>query len=159
MRPLRVRKEIDAFIADRLLEAVWRESLWLVRDGVATTEEIDDAIRYEAVCAGRRWASSTPTGSAEGAGRAGMRHFLEQFGPSLQWPWTRLMDVLKLDDALIDRIADQSDAQSGHLNVREMEQLRDANLVSILRALETQRWGAGQTLAEFREQGSDAAQD
>ena len=41
MRPLRVRREIDAHIADRLLEAVWREALWLVRDGVASTGEID----------------------------------------------------------------------------------------------------------------------
>ncbi|MBT6190541.1 MAG: carnitine 3-dehydrogenase, partial [Tateyamaria sp.] len=43
MYPLHVRKEIDAHIADRFLEAVWREALWLVRDGVATTEEIDEA--------------------------------------------------------------------------------------------------------------------
>ena len=46
MYPLRVRKEIDAHIADRFLEAVWREALWLIKDGVATTEEIDNAIRY-----------------------------------------------------------------------------------------------------------------
>ena len=38
--PLRVRKEIDAHIADRFLEAVWREALWLVKDGVATTEDL-----------------------------------------------------------------------------------------------------------------------
>jgi len=35
MHPLRVRQEIGAHIADRLLEAVWRESLWLVNDGIA----------------------------------------------------------------------------------------------------------------------------
>ena len=52
MQPLHVRKEIDGFIADRLLEALWREALWLVNDGVATTEEIDDAIRFGA---GLRW--------------------------------------------------------------------------------------------------------
>jgi len=46
MKPLKVRKEIDAHIADRFLEAVWREGLWLIKDGIATTEEIDDAIRY-----------------------------------------------------------------------------------------------------------------
>ena len=53
MYPLRVRKEIDAHIADRFLEAVWREALWLIKDGVATTEEIDNAIRYGF---GIRWA-------------------------------------------------------------------------------------------------------
>ena len=49
-----VRHEIDGFIADRLLEALWREALWLVADDVATAEEIDDAIRYGA---GLRWSS------------------------------------------------------------------------------------------------------
>jgi carnitine 3-dehydrogenase len=45
MHPLHVKKEIEAFIADRLLEAIWRESLWLVKDGIATTRDIDDAVR------------------------------------------------------------------------------------------------------------------
>ncbi|MEC8196919.1 MAG: 3-hydroxyacyl-CoA dehydrogenase NAD-binding domain-containing protein, partial [Pseudomonadota bacterium] len=53
MFPLHVRKEIDAHIADRFLEAVWREALWLVKDGIATTEEIDEAIRMGF---GIRWA-------------------------------------------------------------------------------------------------------
>ena len=37
MRPLHVRKEVPGFIADRLLEALWREALHLVNDGVATS--------------------------------------------------------------------------------------------------------------------------
>ena len=45
MFPLVIRKEIDAFIGNRFLEAVWREALWMLKDGIATTEEIDDAIR------------------------------------------------------------------------------------------------------------------
>ena len=42
MKVLHVRKEIDGFIADRLLEAVWREALWLINDGIATASEIDE---------------------------------------------------------------------------------------------------------------------
>ena len=53
MFPLHIRKEIDAFVADRLMESVWRESLWLVKDGIVTTEELDDAIRFGF---GLRWA-------------------------------------------------------------------------------------------------------
>ena len=45
MSPLHVRTEIDGFIADRLMEAMWREALWLVHDDVATAAEIDDAMR------------------------------------------------------------------------------------------------------------------
>ena len=88
MKPLHVRKEIDGFIADRLLEALWREALWLVNDGVATTEEIDDAIRYGA---GLRWSfMGTFLIYRMAGGEAGMRHFLAQFGPALKLPWTRL---------------------------------------------------------------------
>lgn len=141
MFPLTVRKEIDAHIADRLLEAVWRESLWMVKDGVATTEEIDDAIRMGF---GLRWAQMGLFETYRIAGgEAGMRHFLAQFGPALQWPWTKLMDVPELDDALVDTIASQSDAQSGHRSIRELERLRDDNLVGIIRALKNSGSGAG----------------
>ena len=54
MRPLvAARARSTRFVADRLLEALWREALWLVDDDVATVEEIDDAIRFGA---GLRWA-------------------------------------------------------------------------------------------------------
>ena len=144
MYPLHLRAEIDAHIADRLLEAVWREALWLVNDGIATTEEIDDAIRYGF---GLRWAQMGLFETYRIAGgEAGMRHFLAQFGPALKWPWTKLMDVPELTETLIDRIADQSDAQSGAMSIRELERTRDNNLVTILRGLKAQDWGAGALL-------------
>jgi len=148
MKPLHVRVEIEAFIADRLLEAVWRESLWLVNDGVATTEEIDDAIRYGF---GLRWAQMGLFETYRVAGgEGGMAHFVRQFGPTLSWPWTKLMDVPELTEELVETIGAQSDAQSGHHSIRELERIRDTNLVGILRALEANEWGAGQTLAEQR---------
>lgn len=141
MYPLHLRREIDAHVADRFLEAVWREALWLVRDGIATTEEIDNAIRYGF---GLRWAQMGLFETYRVAGgEAGMRHFIAQFGPCLKWPWTKLMDVPDLTDDLIDAIADQSDAQSGAHSIRELERIRDANLVGIMRALSRENWGAG----------------
>jgi len=150
MHPLRVRAEIDAHIADRLMEAVWREALWLVKDGVATTEEIDDAIRYGF---GLRWAQMGLFETYRIAGgEGGMRHFISQFGECLTWPWTKLTDVPELDDELIDKIADQSDAQSGHHDLRDLERIRDSNVAAMLLALERNDWGAGHTLATMREQ-------
>ena len=141
MYPLLVRKEIDAHIADRFLEAVWREALWLVKDGIATTEEIDEAIRMGF---GLRWAQMGLFETYRIAGgEAGMRHFLAQFGPCLTWPWTKLMDVPEFTDELVDLIAGQSDAQSGHRSIRELERLRDDNLVGIMRALKRTGSGAG----------------
>ena len=146
MKPLIVRKEIDAHIADRFLEAVWREGLWLIKDGIATTEEIDDAIRYGF---GIRWAQMGLFETYRVAGgEAGMKHFIAQFGPCLSWPWTKLMDVPELTDELVDAIADQSDAQSGMHSIRELERIRDNNLVAMMRALKGQDWGAGALLNE-----------
>ncbi|WP_439121370.1 carnitine 3-dehydrogenase [Marivita sp.] len=146
MYPLHVRAEIDAHIADRFLEAVWREALWLVKDGIATTEEIDNAIRYGF---GLRWAQMGLFETYRVAGgEAGMRHFMAQFGPCLQWPWTKLTDVPEFTDELVDLIAGQSDAQSGHMGIRDLERLRDNNLVAILRALKQQGAAAGKLILD-----------
>lgn len=144
MFPLHVRKEIDAHIADRFLEAVWREGLWLINDGIATTEEIDDAIRYGF---GLRWAQMGLFETYRVAGgEAGMAHFIAQFGPCLKWPWTKLMDVPELSDELVETIASQSDQQSGMHSIRELERIRDDNLVAMMRSLKGRDWAAGELL-------------
>jgi carnitine 3-dehydrogenase len=146
MYPLHIRKEIDAHIADRFLEAVWREALWLVKDGVATTEEIDEAIRMGF---GLRWGQMGLFETYRIAGgEPGMKHFMAQFGPYLTAPWTRLTDVPEFNDALVDLIAGQSDAQSGHHTIRELERIRDGNLIGFLRVLKDRNWGAGRVLKE-----------
>ena len=158
MHPLVVRSEIDGFVADRLLEALWREALWLVNDGVATVEEVDDAIRYGA---GLRWAfMGTFLTYRIAGGDEGMRHFLRQFGPALEWPWTHLTDVPELTDDLVERIAAQSDAQAGGLSARELEQLRDRVLVRVLQGLRAEEFGAGATLVGWERDllgGAEAA--
>jgi len=151
MEAVILEKEIDAFVGDRLLEALWREALWLVNDGIATVEQIDNIIRYSF---GLRWAQMGLFQTYRIAGGpAGMKHFLAQFGPALQWPWTKLTDVPELDETLIGRIASQSDAQNENLSIRDLESIRDANLVAIIRALSQQQqgkgWGAGALLNEY----------
>src|SRR3954452_15028561 len=147
MRPLLLRREIDAFVADRLLEALWREALWLVADDIATAEDVDDAIRFGA---GLRWACMGPFLTYRiGGGTEGMRHFMAQFGPTLKLPWTKLSDVPELDDALLDKLVAQSDAQAGGRDVRDLERLRDDCLVSLIQGLRAHDVGAGAVLAGY----------
>ncbi len=151
MKGVHIAKEIEAFVGDRLLEALWREALWLVKDDICTVETLDDVIRYSF---GLRWAQMGLFQTYRIAGgEAGMRHFLGQFGPCLQWPWTKLTDVVDLDDALIEKIGAQSDEQADGLSIRELERIRDENLVGILQALKGTRggegWGAGKLLKDF----------
>lgn len=159
MKPVVVRKEIEAFVGDRLLEAMWREALWLIKDGICTVEELDDIMRYSF---GLRWAQMGMFQVYRIAGgEAGMRHFMAQFGPCLSWPWTKLTDVPEFNDELVDLIAAQSDAQSDAYSVRELERIRDDNLVAILDALgkhdDGRGWGAGELQNEYVKQLSARA--
>jgi carnitine 3-dehydrogenase len=132
MRPLHVRHEVPGFIADRLMEAMWREALHMVNDGVADTREIDDAVRFGA---GLRWAfmGSFQTFTLAG-GELGMRHFMAQFGPALKLPWTRL-EAPELSDALLDRIVAGSEKQRAGRSIASLERYRDDCLQSIQDAI------------------------
>lgn len=128
MRPLHVRQEVPGFIADRLMESMWREALHMVNDGVATPTEIDDAVRYGC---GLRWAfmGSFMTFSLAG-GKAGMRHFMQQFGPALKLPWTYLQ-APELSDTLLDRVVTGAEEQLAGRDIAALERYRDDCLQSI----------------------------
>ena len=145
MRPLHVRKEIPGFIADRLLEAMWRESLHLVNDGIATTGEIDDAIRYGA---GIRWSfmGSFLIYTLAG-GDAGMRHFMAQFGPALKLPWTKL-EAPELTDGLIDSVVDGTSVQLGKHSIADLERYRDDCLMAVQEAVRATKLKHGIALDE-----------
>jgi carnitine 3-dehydrogenase len=146
MHPLHCRVEIEGFLSDRLQEALWREALWLLKDGVATAEELDAAIAYGP---GLRWAQmGTMQTFHLAGGEGGMRAMLAMFGPCLKWPWTKLMDVPDLTDEFVEMVGDQCDTQSGDLSARDLEHIRDENLVGILRSLKANSWGAGATLKD-----------
>jgi 3-hydroxybutyryl-CoA dehydrogenase len=44
--PIRVQRDVPGFVGNRLQHALMREALWLVEDGVATPEDIDQAVRF-----------------------------------------------------------------------------------------------------------------
>ena len=120
----------------------------VVAGEATTTAEIDDAITYGF---GLRWAQMGLFETYRTAGGdGGFRHFIEQFGPTLAWPWTRLTAVPEFTSELVETIVTQSDAQSGHHRPGELERIRDRNLVGFLQVLERNRWGAGNTLAALR---------
>ncbi|MDQ0392511.1 L-carnitine dehydrogenase [Labrys monachus] len=136
MRPLHVRVEIEGFVADRLMEALWREALWLVNDGVATTEEIDAAVVYGC---GLRWSlMGTFLTFHLAGGEGGMRHMLHQFGPALKLPWTKLV-APELTEELIDRVADGCEHQAAGRPIKELERRRDDFLIEVM-ALAKKYW-------------------
>lgn len=135
-RPLRVRAEVPGYISDRLQEAVWREALHMVADGTATSEEIDAAITDGP---GLRWAFMGPCLTFHLAGgTGGMAHMLEQFGPALKLPWTRL-EAPELTDELTRRMVEGTAQQAAGRTIMSLERERDDCLIRIMRAIESAR--------------------
>jgi carnitine 3-dehydrogenase len=148
MHPLRVRHEVPGHLTDRLQEALWREILHLVNDGIATTGELDESIIYGP---GLRWAAmGTNLIYHLAGGESGMRHMLEQFGPCLKWPWTKL-EAPELSEKLIDRMVEGTAAEAAGRSIRELERLRDDSLVAVQQALRQVNIGAGATLRALEE--------
>ena len=143
MHALRVRREVPGHLTDRLQEAIWREILHMVNDGVATTGELDESIIYGP---GLRWAAmGTNLIYHLAGGETGMRHMLAQFGPALKWPWTKL-EAPELTEKLIDRMVEGTQQQAAGRSIRELERLRDDYLVAIQQVLRQFDIGAGSTL-------------
>jgi len=134
MRPLHVRREIEAYIADRLQESLYREALHLINDGIATVSEIDAAVTGGP---GLRWAfMGTFLAWHLGGGPGGMRHTIEQFGPALELPWSH-MKAPELTEELKRRIVDGCEEESGVRKFSDMEKRRDRCLAEIQKVLKT----------------------
>ena len=152
MTPLVLDVENDGFIADRLMEALWREALWLVAEGKATVSQLDKAVTHGFGMRMGIMGMFTTFRLAGGPG--GMEHFLSQFGPALQFPWTKL-EAPALTPELQGRLMHQLDQQrvDGEAAGLETELLvskRDACLVGFLKLLEAHGLGPGPALAGFR---------
>ncbi|MES0170858.1 3-hydroxyacyl-CoA dehydrogenase NAD-binding domain-containing protein [Mesorhizobium sp. M0027] len=149
MRPL-IRKESDGFIAKRLHEAVLREALWMVHDGVATAQEIDDSVRLSF---GLRNPIFGPiqdyriTGAEQDARKA-----MQDLCRSIELRSSKLSDGPELTDEFLNKLAMQSDEQMAAMGGTDIEQARDDCIVRILRGLRRGNQGAGEVIARLEDQ-------
>lgn len=131
-KPLPVTQEIPGFIANRLQEALWREALHMVNEGMATVSEIDTSIIHGP---GLRWAIIGPclTFHLVG-GEGGMSHMLDHFDPTEFESWTKLK-APPITAELRQKMVDGCLAEAGGRSIRDLEQERDRCLVALLAAI------------------------
>jgi len=130
MNPLVLKKELPGYLADRLQEALWREALHIVNEGYASTEDLDRSIEGGP---GLRWSLMGIFLTYHLAGgKAGMKHMLEQFGPALKLPWTKLK-APTLSKKLSSRVIKGTRKQARGKSVEQISNLRDEYLVNLLK--------------------------
>jgi 3-hydroxybutyryl-CoA dehydrogenase len=79
-KPVLVKRDIPGFLANRIQHALMREALSLVDAGIATPDDIDDAVRYSF---GFRYAAVGPMTQKEISGWDGMANAAKEIYPSL----------------------------------------------------------------------------
>ena len=128
MNPIMIKKELPGYLSDRLQEALWREALHIVNEGYASTKELDRAIEDGP---GMRWSlMGTFLTFHLAGGNAGMKHMLEQFGPALKLPWTKLK-APKLSNKLSNRVIAGTKKQAKGKSVAEISKIRDEYLLNL----------------------------
>jgi len=130
--PLVMKKEIPGFVATRLQEALWREALHMVANGEATPGDIDTALINGP---GPRLAVQGQCMAFHVAcGEGGMATNLDQFGPALKLPWTRL-EAPELTQELRDRMVDGCNIEAAGRHFEDLAAERDRAIVGILQAV------------------------
>jgi len=128
MNPIMLKKELPGYLSDRLQEALWREALHIVNEGYATTKDLDRAIEDGP---GLRWSlMGTFLTFHLAGGKAGMKHMLEQFGPALKLPWTKLKAPV-LSKKLSSRVIAGTKKQAKGKSVEKLSKIRDEYLVKL----------------------------
>ncbi len=128
MNPIMIKKELPGYLSDRLQEALWREGLHIINEGYATTKDLDRAIEDGP---GLRWSlMGTFLTFHLAGGKSGMKHMLEQFGPALKLPWTKLK-APNLSRKLINRLVEGTKKQSKGKTVKKISNIRDEYLVEL----------------------------
>lgn len=130
--PLIMNKEIPGFVATRLQEALWREALHMVANGEATPRQIDTALINGP--APRMALQGQCMAFHVACGEGGMATNLDQFGPALKLPWTRL-EAPELTPELRNRMVDGCNEIAGDRHFEDMAAARDRGIVAILNAI------------------------
>jgi ketoreductase RED1 len=128
--PLELKKEIPGFVANRLQAAIFRECVYLVREGIVSIRDLDAIVTNSL---GLRWASDGPFLSFHlGGGAGGMAHFIEHLGKGgMEALWASFGEV-SFDEATSNLLIDQTAQFYGATPTADLVAGRDAREVAIL---------------------------
>ena len=135
MVPVRLSREIDGFIINRLQAVVLAEALRLVSEGYVTPQGLDDTMRHGL---GRRWAFMGPLETISLNAPGGIEDYLRRYGPTM----ARLADDCARGEAFSEEaVAAVANAfgTASPQAVKARQEWRDAELAALDRHLDMRR--------------------
>ena len=130
--PIVIEKEIPGFVANRLQSALFRESIYLVSQGVVSMESLDQIVSSSI---GLRWAAAGPFKTFTlGGGPGGFPHFLQHFASPMESGWKNLGDP-HFDQSTTSLLLEQSNNSYGKIPYDKLAKERDEQQLAVLHAL------------------------
>ena len=128
-RPIRLLKEVNGHVSNRLQAALWRECVFLVSTGVISVSDIDEVMSWGL---GPRWAVMGPNLLFHlGGGQGGLDHFIEHLGPPFSAWWNDLGKpelIPEVRSMLVAGVLEEARGSS----IEELEARRDRMLTAVL---------------------------
>ena len=138
--PIRVKKEVPGFIANRLQGALLTMAIKLVEEGYASVEDIDIAIKDGI---GLRWSFMGPLETIDLNAPGGIADYMARYGPLYETIEQSAASPLAWDDALGQRIEASRRLALSADQLRERSEWRDRRLMALAahKQLATQKIG------------------
>ena len=134
MSVVRVRKEVEGFVFNRLQGAVLREAWCLVRDGIASVDEVDRTMRDGL---GRRWAIIGPFETSDLNTRGGLSVHAARMGPAFERMGMERGQHDRWTPELVEEVVSQRREMLPLDRWEERVRWRDRGLIALERARRT----------------------
>ena len=129
--PIRLSREINGFVVNRLQSAVLAEAFKLVADGICSAADLDSAM---ADGLGLRWAFMGPFETIDLNARTGVAEYCRNLGPMYQGLAAEQADVREWTPELVDAITRERRAAVPGEDLAGRRQWRDRCLAGIVAA-------------------------
>jgi 3-hydroxyacyl-CoA dehydrogenase len=139
--PIRLKREVQGFVANRMQAALIGAALRMVEDGVASAEDIDVAIRDGI---GLRWSFMGPFETIDLNAPGGIADYLRRYGPLYEAIEGEHAPLDWTDDALLRKVDEERRAVLPTGQLAERSAWRDRRLM----ALAAQKRDAAKTIGE-----------
>lgn len=128
-KPIRMTREIDGFIMNRLQGALLQEAMRLVADGIATPEDIDTGIRDGLA---PRWSLCGPFEAIDLNAPGGVRDYVARYGPMYRIIGARQTTLPDWEGETLDRIAAARRAALPLADLPKAQVRRDRRLMALM---------------------------
>jgi L-gulonate 3-dehydrogenase len=139
--PIRLRREVQGFVANRMQAALIGAALRMVADGVASAEDVDTAIKDGI---GLRWSFMGPFETIDLNAPGGIADYLRRYGPLYQAIEAEHAPLDWTEDALLRQVDNERRALLPTERLSERSAWRDRRLM----ALAAQKQSAAEQIGE-----------